>query len=357
MKLSIIIPLYNSELYLDQCMNSLMDQNLETKDFEIILINDGSNDNSYSIARSYCQNYSNIRLLNQRNQGVSIARNNGLKNARGQYVYFVDSDDYVAQNTLPMLLETIYAHNLDILEFKNIRSKFRNYKFSYNLKKLNNAIEVLSGNKYLSKRPFHDALWVYIFKREMIINSKILFSEGRTKQDMLFVAEIIFFAKRIAFYPLDVYRYVINPNSITTNLTSHSVRRSIEDFIFITKKYKALIEKYEIAEKVDTHILRKKQQTQLFNIFKAILYSDLKKQEIISVVRSLSEAGLYPAAKYYGKNKWRKLYIYIFNNFYLLLFFIHFFRILKPFFNFLIKNLTRQKKELKISSNFKNVLN
>ena len=104
MILSIIVPVYNVEKYLERCIESLIHQDIEPSDYEIIMVNDGSTDHSGIIAEQLTSKYENIILFNQRNQGLSGARNSGLKLCRGKYVMFVDSDDFLEKNSLMYLI-------------------------------------------------------------------------------------------------------------------------------------------------------------------------------------------------------------------------------------------------------------
>lgn len=351
MKLSIIIPIYNAEKYIEQCLNSVLKQNILTEEYEILLIDDGSTDKSITIAKGYSEKNGNIHLYTQKNQGVSITRNNGIKYAQGKYIYFIDSDDYLALNTLNKLVHFACSNNLDILEFKNIRTKLRNYKKPISKDFIITDLEIMNGQKYISSRAFHDAVWVYFYKREFLIKSKLKFYENRTKQDMIFNAELIPKAERVAFYPLDAYRYIINPNSITTRKDPIGLRRSIEDFIFITIKYSELIIKLE-SEKIDTSILKLKQQIQLFNIFKGLLMSNFQIAEINQIKKKLSDYKLFPLNTYSGKNKYRKYLILIFNNKFLFFIFIWLYRLLKfPINNTIIENYQNNKEET-ITSHF-----
>ena len=115
-RLSIIIPVYNVEKYISRCLDSLLDQDLHTSDYEIIVVNDGSNDKSLEIAQSYARN-NNVIIIDQKNGGVGNARNSGLMAARGNYVYFIDPDDYLISNCLNKLVTSCEANNLDILTF------------------------------------------------------------------------------------------------------------------------------------------------------------------------------------------------------------------------------------------------
>lgn len=351
MELSIIIPFYNVEKYIDQCLNSILKQNIPRSDYEIILIDDGSTDNSLNIAKKYTEENSNIQLFFQRNQGVSISRNNGLKYAKGKYLYFIDADDYIALDTLDLLLKIACYNNLDILEFSNIRTKSRSFENSSTKGISTTDLKIVKGVKYISSRSFHDAVWVYFYKCDFLLNSKINFYEGRTKQDMIFNAELIPLANKVAFYPLDTYRYVINPNSITTSRDSIGLRRSIEDFVFITIKYNELILKL-INKNLNTNILKHKQQIQLFNIFKLLLQSGFNFFEINNIINSLSCEKLYPLSKFKGKNQYRKILTFLVNRKYLFFISILFYRIFRvPFVTIFVKNY-QNIKEKKVTSSF-----
>lgn len=117
--LSVIIPIYNAEIYLEECLNSVLNQSM--KEIEIICVNDGSTDNSYDILKRYQEKYKNIVLINQENQGVNAARSIGLKNATGEYIAWVDADDYVEKNMYEKMYKLAKKSNLDIV--------ICNYKF------------------------------------------------------------------------------------------------------------------------------------------------------------------------------------------------------------------------------------
>ena len=112
-KVSIIIPIYNAEKYLKNCIDSVLMQTYEN--IEIILINDGSNDYSENICKSYLPKYKNIKYFYQQNKGVSIARNNGIKNASGDFIYFLDADDTIDNDFVKSSVEVANENNSDIV--------------------------------------------------------------------------------------------------------------------------------------------------------------------------------------------------------------------------------------------------
>src|SRR5690625_3677419 len=137
---TIIIPVYNVEKYIAECLNSVIRQTYSN--IEVIIINDGSNDNSYEIIESYSKKYNNLKIIDQENKGQSVARNVGLTKAKGKYIYFLDSDDYIKDITIENLVSKMEENNLDLIRFsaeviydKNIKYKPSNYNLEKYFKK------------------------------------------------------------------------------------------------------------------------------------------------------------------------------------------------------------------------------
>ena len=115
MKLSIIVPVFNVEKYIRPCLESLLKQGLDDDCFEVIIINDGTPDKSMEVIADIIEAHQNIQVINQENQGLSIARNNGLENASGDYILFIDSDDLLIDNSIPFLLDKAIASRADLV--------------------------------------------------------------------------------------------------------------------------------------------------------------------------------------------------------------------------------------------------
>ena len=111
MKLSIIVPIYNVENYIDKCLQSLYEQDLPIEHYEIIAVNDGTPDNSMKIVEQYAKRFNNIKIINQKNSGVSIARNNGISNATGDFITFVDPDDWISRDSLGQIYAFLEQNN------------------------------------------------------------------------------------------------------------------------------------------------------------------------------------------------------------------------------------------------------
>ena len=230
--------MYNAENYILRCLDSLLDQDLEKNKYEIIIINDGSIDNSFSLVNSYAVKYSNILIINQKNKGVSIARNKGVKQAKGKYIYFVDADDYIASNVLELLLFYIDNNDLDILGFNTIETEKNNLNESVNIADLKNKeLKVTSGVDYISQNNYQNPIWWYLINRDFLKASKVIFLEGVFLEGSIFTAQLICKAEKIAHVPLDVYRYVNNPDSTMRSSETKHYGKLIKDFEFIALEF------------------------------------------------------------------------------------------------------------------------
>ena len=207
-KISIIIPVYNVEKYLRKCLDSLLKQDLPMDEYEIICVNDGSPDNSKSILEEYQQKYSNIVVLHQRNQGVSVARNSGLEVAKGDYVFFVDSDDWLHPNVLKSLWETLIKDDLDLL-YPRVEYVDETDAKTGEFVMDSNAIEVLDGFHH-QRRGFI----VSLYKRSFLEQHNIRLIEGiPIAEDALFNIFVHAFAQRCSYTAVPIYNYLIRSDS------------------------------------------------------------------------------------------------------------------------------------------------
>ena len=154
MILSIIIPLYNKEKYIEYCLKSVVSQDLPSSEYEIIVIDDGSTDSSAEIAEGFACQHSNVHFSSQENQGLSATRNRALDVAKGDFVYFLDADDYLASNTLSELTNIAKSHKLDILGFKSLNVNDYDHTTSTQVSLANNSIEVMDGISFIGKNKY-----------------------------------------------------------------------------------------------------------------------------------------------------------------------------------------------------------
>lgn len=220
MKLSIIVPVYNVEAWLERCLNSLLSIGLHFSDYEIIAVNDGSTDQSLRVLTRFAQKHQKeapkIEIVNQDNGGLSAARNKGLSIANGDYVWFVDSDDYIEAAHIKTLVEQCVNYNLDVLCF-GLQLTYDDGKIiPYHIKDLSNG-SVLNGEVFITKVDMPPAAWCALYKREFLLNNKLFFMEGIIHEDQEFTPRAYYLAQRIMFKQIIVYNYVQREGSIMKN--------------------------------------------------------------------------------------------------------------------------------------------
>ena len=229
MNLSIIVPVYNVEKYLPRCIDSIIQQKCNFS-YEVILIDDGSNDNSGHLCDEYAKQHNFIKVIHKSNGGVSSARNIGISQAEGNYIWFVDSDDFVEPNSLNTVCETISSNECELYEFAFFRNKSK-VSLSENLLSLNNNGNIV---RFFIKEPkFH--LWNKIIKRNVIGN--ITFStEIKIGEDFLFLAMLFNRTHSYLYIDTPIYEYFDNrADSAMTTLTENVKAKNIK-MIFSTLK-------------------------------------------------------------------------------------------------------------------------
>lgn len=232
LKLSIIVPVYNVEEYLERCVNSLLHQDIDKSEYEIILVNDGSTDRSLEIAEKLKAANESIVLLSQRNQGQSVARNKGIDIARGKYIMFVDSDDYIECNVLGKLLEMSDNNSLDLCFFKNVFDCADGHQEER--KSLGFEDNVIYDGEYIVLHGMEvSVIWLNIYSTEFLRSSKVRFYEGIVHQDVEFDYKLYPLAKRVMFSDMIVYHYCVYGESTIRTANPEKVRKIIESDFYV----------------------------------------------------------------------------------------------------------------------------
>ena len=212
--ISVIIPLYNVENYIVYCLNSF--ENQMYKNFELIIVNDGSTDNSVFIVKEYMSKSDmKIKLKNQENAGVSVARNKGLDEAAGEYICFVDSDDMVGPEYLSQMIEIINNNGCDLVicGIKSVPEDFSINTYIYE----KHPVEIMNSYEALKKFLYHDivsSICSLLIKRDTIEKNQLRFAEGyRYSEDQEVVFKMIAHSKTIAYTRDQLYLYRIRNDS------------------------------------------------------------------------------------------------------------------------------------------------
>ena len=219
-KLSIIIPVYNVEDYISNCLESILNQSF--KDFEVICVNDGSTDNSLSILQDYKAKDVRIIIIDKKNEGSGVARNAGLSIAKGEYVYFVDGDDWLEANALEKAVLKSNELNTDILIFGGLsyyEGKGQNGGYSANKlpkKYLDKVFSAKEIKKDIFKFP--STAWTKLYKRDFLVKNNIKFQDIKAGQDQLPFFHSMIKAERIALLPENLYCYRKNRKGAVTSV-------------------------------------------------------------------------------------------------------------------------------------------
>lgn len=242
-RLSIIVPVYNVEKYLAKCIDSLLSQDIPHDSYEVILVNDGSNDKSVEIANKYVlQNFGCVKLINQNNQGLSVARNSGIIAAKGKYLMFVDSDDYVESNIIGKLLKRAETLDLDILRF-NYRNVNELYEAISPYKDPKRFVDygesVCDGITFLHER-LGMACYAcqFILKRELFNDGTSMFLRGIYFEDTEWTPRILVKAKRVSSVNWVAYNYLLRQGSITNAVDVEKRNKLYNDTLFVIEKLK-----------------------------------------------------------------------------------------------------------------------
>ena len=218
-KLSIVVPVYKVEKYIGRCLDSLLKQDLPSEDFEIVAIDDGSPDNSSRIIKEYQKKYSNIRLIHKPNGGLSSARNRGINEAKGKYIMFVDSDDYIAKNCLRTILDKIEICDADYLGYK-VQTISNGIYGDYHKDSGFPTESCITGHDYLQRYTVTISSCCHIAKKQVYTDNNLRFTEGIINEDYEFMLKLYSVLKKMVFIPLSVYYYDLKTSgSITSTFT------------------------------------------------------------------------------------------------------------------------------------------
>ncbi len=259
-KISVIIPCYNAEKYLDRCIKSVINQTY--RNLELICIDDCSTDSTNSILHSYKSLDSRVKVYkNNHNIGLSATRNRGLKYCTGKYVFFLDSDDSITNDAFEQLSNFSKDKNLDIVLFNATQiENEKNFilKRQYTFDKIITGKEVLCLAYNSNNLDFYPA-WVNLYKLSFLRKNKITFFENIYHEDILYTFIIFFKAKKVGLINKEFYNYYKNPNTITTmKINSHHIESLVVVYAEI----------YKFLNKCKNHDFLKVISMYLFNVFK-----------------------------------------------------------------------------------------
>ena len=232
-KISFIIPVFNVEKYIKRCILSIENQDIPREEYELIIVNDGTLDNSIEIIKLLQQQFSNIILVNKKNGGLSSARNFGIQYASGKYIWFIDSDDFIDSNVLRTIIDNAYKEDLDVLCFGN-KDIYPNGKILYPY--TSKPSKIVTGLEFLRHYQLSIAAWTCIAKKTLYTQYHIQFTEGIYHEDYEFILALYEHSCKIAYMDIYPYNYIIKENgTITTNKNSQHIKKRLDSWLCIIK--------------------------------------------------------------------------------------------------------------------------
>ena len=231
LKLSVIVPIYKVEQYLAKCVESLLNQDLSPEEYEIILVDDGSPDRCGKICDEYAAKFANIKVVHRANGGLSAARNSGIEVAQGQYIQFVDSDDYLEPNVLKTLVTKMENDKLDILRFnyQNVNEQYEVFDPNKDGKHyVDYRDEVCDGLDFLTNRlGLGCYAWQFVIKNELLADCR--FKEDIYFEDTEWTPRLLLKAKRVTSTDFMIYNYLMREGSITQSVDEKKKKKVLND--------------------------------------------------------------------------------------------------------------------------------
>jgi len=306
--LSLIIPVYNVEQYLRKCLNSVLRQGLDSAEYEVILVNDGSRDNSLQICEEYKAKYSNFKIVNQQNQGVAAARNNGIEHSGGRFIGFLDSDDYLLDNGIKLAFKPFAERNdIDVIHF------FSSYD-NWEIKPINNEVDFDgSCHDYILHTGLPSFCWLCFYKKEFLALHGIRFKNYVVGEDQLFSSWVYIANPRILSTKANIYRYVIRNESATTKRSVQHTRKCINDYLSSYMDIMNLLKKYEITQipLLYNKCIDSLNSKKMFGISR-ILSADYSFSEYYKIKKICSDSQFYPV-KVFSKGLKNKIMVLLLN--------------------------------------------
>ena len=340
MRLSIIIPVYNVEKYIAKCLDSALDQGLHTKNYEIIVVSDGSTDGSVKIAKSYAEVNEHIKIIEKENGGIGSARHCGMDVAQGKYIYFLDSDDYLVSNCLNRLVDTCDLHGLDVLTFRSssfssLSSKDHSSsnKKNFNISSEGNKLSpIVTGEEYVANVKYRSEAWSYITNREFLRKSGIRFVEKRYLEDVVFAIKLFLTAERMTHLELVAHRYRIRPGSAMTSKKPSHYLKIIRDLQYAVLGFEPVIKSLDNKRANPDCITRVKdrQRSLLFFSMIRMINSTMSFDEVKLRMTEMMSTNAYPLDSSSGKDYKSITYQILYSLFRTKHRFYFFFRLVNP---------------------------
>ncbi|GGD10381.1 glycosyltransferase [Hyunsoonleella pacifica] len=306
MKLSVLIPMFNAEEYIGNCLDSLLNQGISSNEYEILVMDDGSTDTSANIVDIYAKKHKNIFLFKESNSGESSTRNKLAKKAKGTYIYNFDADDYLVNHTLNTVLEKAIDKDLELLGFDTLLTNTTSDVFNNEIQIKNSDFVTCTGKDFIKKyRDMRHEVWWYIVKKSFLKETKIKFAEHKFNADLVYTMDLFLRAHNVGYYPVAIHRYVQTPESVVRSVDIDKRTAYFDNLYIMMVNYNNLIDSAIANKKIkdDTLIDNLK-----YRLDKNIFFSTIKlirtgfpNEYLKHKIAVLKHANAYPIKHFIGK--------------------------------------------------------
>lgn len=290
-KISIIVPVYNVENYLEKCLHSILNQNVSSEHYELIVVNDGATDNSRRILQNIHEKYPFIQIVDKENGGLSSARNAGLKHAAGEYIFFLDADDWIAKDSLSFLLNWIEKDKADVYFFgiKTVDENRNENLLTHTMPSYN---RVMKAEDYLVNYTLRSSAWQGLFAKHIFDRINLIFKDGFISEDDDFVVRYLSEAETIVCNNHIVYYYFQRSNSISKSKELEI--KLINDKLIMMRELDVYIQKFSGKRKMG---LQRKMDFLAVDIIRLLIRKKHTDETIDRVLEELKVIGYFPLRK------------------------------------------------------------
>lgn len=308
MKLSFIIPLYNAEAYVGKCLDSILDSDIDSREYEIIVIDDCSKDNGLAVAREYEQKYDNIKVLAQENQGQSVARNYGIREAKGEYIWCIDSDDYTDSkfSSFLNLLQTNPSLDIIAVQLRKVREDGEIVGLECEQPEVKHNV-IMKGRDAVINGYNPSSVCALIVRKALMEKYDLHFYEGITHQDVELSYRLMAHAGDVIFTDYAPYIYVLHPNSTSQSINPQKKIKYLSDEIIIMESFTKLAEEFRSSDsKLCEEIMRRVKNIHFGMVLNLHNMKKVWKPLGINaaVLQNLKNAGFYPIRRDF--DNWKK---------------------------------------------------
>lgn len=293
-KLTVVVPVYNSEKYLSRCLDSLLCQGV-ADGYEILCINDGSTDRSGEILTKYEKEHPDVvRVITQPNGGVIAARNKGLDEARGEIVTFCDNDDYLVPGAYKYLMDSFWDDQTDVVQFQPVTLDWKTLKWFKETNDPSGIVRYEGRGRDVFNQPFLLAVWNHLYRKSFLDEHKLRLRNVIINEDSLFCLDVYMANPYVKSVSSCVYRYTVSKEQVTSGRKVSKMRQMLPCYIIFYK----VCEEYALACSDQESVLRNNLMERRFmgaqQFFSRILSADLSLRDYRSLKKEMTEIGYLP---------------------------------------------------------------